>query len=296
MKHLIIACLTLFLVSSCQNSSDRYTQQSPEIDTVKQLIKNYNNQAYDLTLYADTSKTFYNTKGEGMSPKDVIAYHQANDANYSKRGFVDEDQEYEMVKTDDGEVWVNCWLDWKGTLKMNDKEIMIPVHLTYRFLDGKITREVGMWDPTEVVMALQGAWDINEIKNKIDKVVADWNAHNVNNLKSLSVDDLKRSSNGITDINNINEYESFMNTFVTAFPDFTVKVDDYALSGNKIFINWTVMGTHNGDFMGNAPTGKKMTSHGMSVWTLNNKGQFMSEDAYFDNLTLFNQLGISPPK
>lgn len=293
MKNLLITSLCILLFSSCQNN-DRYTQQSTEIDTVKELIKNYNNKTYDITLYADTSKTFYNSKGDGLSPKDVIAYHETNDANYSQRSFMDKDQEYEMVKTDDGEVWVNCWLDWKGTLKVNDKEVVIPIHLTYRFLNGKIVREVGMWDPTEIVLALQGA--SSEHTDKINKVVEGWNAHDISNLKSLSVENLKRSSNGTVEVNNINEYEGFMNTFVTAFPDFTVQVDDYAVSGNKIYINWTVTGTHKGEFMGNAPTGKKMKSHGFSVWTLNKDGQFLSEDAYFDNLTLYNQLGIAPPK
>ena len=31
----------------------------------------------------------------------------------------------------------------------------MPVHLTYRFVDGKIVREYGYWDPTEVLLSLQ---------------------------------------------------------------------------------------------------------------------------------------------
>ena len=60
-----------------------------------------------------------------------------------------------MVLTDDGETWVNCWLEWNGTLAANNKEIDIPIHLTYQFVDGKIVREYGYWDASEIVMELQ---------------------------------------------------------------------------------------------------------------------------------------------
>ncbi|MGB5822320.1 MAG: nuclear transport factor 2 family protein [Saonia sp.] len=156
MKKVIYLCLaTVFFIACQPKGPERYTQNSPEIDTVKKLIANYNAKSFDISIYVDTSKTFYNTKKNGLSPTETMDYHKQNDANYSSRGFIAEDQEYEMVLTDDGETWVNCWLDWKGTLAGNDQEVEIPVHLTYQFIDGKIVREVGMWDPTEVVMALQ---------------------------------------------------------------------------------------------------------------------------------------------
>lgn len=155
MKKLILFGLVAILISACQEQKQRYTQKSEEIETVKILINNYNNKTYDTSIYADTSKTFYNTKDKSLSPSETIAYHQANDANYSSRGFLDKDQEYEMVVTDDGETWVNCWLDWKGTLAANNKEVDIPIHLTYRFVEGKIVREVGFWDGSEIALILQ---------------------------------------------------------------------------------------------------------------------------------------------
>ncbi len=155
MKKLILLGLVAILFAACQEQKQRYTQKSTEIETVKTLIKNYNDKTYDVSIYADTSKTFYNSKDKSLSPSETIAYHQANDSIYSSRGFLAEDQEYEMVETDDGETWVNCWLDWKGTLTANNKEVDIPIHLTYRFVEGKIVREVGMWDGSEIALVLQ---------------------------------------------------------------------------------------------------------------------------------------------
>jgi len=155
MKRIILIGFAIVLFIACQKQEQRYTQNSPEIETVKKLIDNYNNKTYDTSIYADSSKTYYNTKNSPILSKDIFDYHKQNDANYASRKFLAEDQEYEMVLTDDGETWVNCWLDWRATMAGNGKEINIPIHLTYRFIDGKIVREVGMWDPTEVVLNLQ---------------------------------------------------------------------------------------------------------------------------------------------
>ncbi|MDY7395098.1 nuclear transport factor 2 family protein [Aureibaculum sp. 2210JD6-5] len=156
MKKLILLGFAIILFTACGKPEQRYTQQSPEIETVKTLINNYNTKNYDTSIYADTSQTFYNSNSKkGLSPDETIKYHKQNDENYSSRGFSDKDPEYEMVVTDEGNTWVNCWLGWKGTLAGNDKEIEIPIHLTYQFIDGKIVREHGYWDPTEVVLNLQ---------------------------------------------------------------------------------------------------------------------------------------------
>lgn len=152
MKKLILLGLTIVLFSAC--SKQRYSQDTPEIEIVKSLIENYNTKSYDLSMYADTSKTYFNTNTPILS-SEVLKYHEQNDINYKERGFLKENQEYEMVVTDDGETWVNSWLDWKGTLAANNKEVTIPIHLTYQFIDGKIVREHGYWDPTEIVLALQ---------------------------------------------------------------------------------------------------------------------------------------------
>lgn len=169
MKNIILLGLAIVLFTACEKQDKRYTQQSPEIETVKKAIKSYNDKTYDMSVFADTSKTFFNSnsKDKFMSNEETVAYHKANDENYSNRGFTNNEPEYEMVVTDDGEIWVNSWLEWKATLAANEKEITIPIHLTYQFVDGKIVRQVGYWDPTEVVMNLQ---EIEASKNMTDSL------------------------------------------------------------------------------------------------------------------------------
>lgn len=155
MKQLFLLGLAMVLFTACDQKDTRYTQQSPEIDIVKKAIADYNAKQYDMSIYADTSKTYFNTKNNPMGVDEVVAFHRGNDANYSSRKFLEEDQEYEMVVTDEGTTWVNAWLDWQGTLRESGKVIDMPVHLTYRFVDGQIVTTYGYWDPTEIVLELQ---------------------------------------------------------------------------------------------------------------------------------------------
>jgi len=223
-------------------------------------------------------------------------------SNFSSYGFQDKDSFIEMVLDSEDETWVYYWANWHGTLKANGQEIDVPVHLASQYVDGKVVELHDYYDSAPITVALAEIEKANNmpveekvIMEAIDKVVKGWNDHDITNLKSLSIFNIKRITNGTTEINNIDEYEGFMKTFVTAFPDFKVSSDKVDFKDNKIYINWTVTGTHNGDFMGNAPTGKKIKTHGFSVWTMDSNGKFISEDAYYDNLVLFNQLGITPP-
>jgi len=303
MKKLILLGLATVLFAACQEKAAiRYTQQSLEIETVKSLIKNYNNKIYEASVYADTSKTYFNTKDNPMPSSEALDYHKANDTNYSSRGFLPEDQEYEMVVTDDGETWVNCWLDWKGTLAANNKEIAFPVHLTYQFIDGKIVREVGLWDPTEVVLALQEieannnrSADAKAIQTAIDNITKAWNTNDKDLMYANMIGNIIRTANGATIARKHSDYGDFMDIYHSAFPDFKVTLDHIKIDGNTAYLNWTCTGTNKGEFLGNPPTNKQIETHGFSIWKFDTEGKATRQDAFYDNLAVYQQLGYSMP-
>lgn len=302
LKNSILLGFAIILFTSC-NNKQRYTQQSPEIETVKALIKNYNDKTYDTSMFADTSKTYYNTIDKPMSPSEMVAYHKANDANYSSRGFTDNDPEYEMTVTDKGETWVNLWPNWEGTLAGNGKKVTIPIHLTYRFVNGKIVREVGMWDATPMVLNLQEIEaeknmpsDEKAIHNTIDQVLLAWNKNDKAAFNSVTVKNFIRNADGKRLASNQDDYGNIMDLYHTGFPDFKVRLDNTDIHGNTVYINWTVTGTNTGKFMDNPPTNKKIDIPGFSVWTFNSDGMAVKEDAFSDNLALYQQLGLPVPK
>lgn len=157
MKKIIIIVLLIASFSSCKNEV-RYTQNSPEIETYKKAIKDYEmaNWASFATHYADTAKIAYNTNEKNaMTLAQAISQNNEDIATLSSYNYIAEESEYEMVVTDQGETWVNFWGLWQGRLKANDQLYEIPVHLTAQFIDGKIVKEFGYWDNSSIAIELQ---------------------------------------------------------------------------------------------------------------------------------------------
>ncbi|PQB04900.1 nuclear transport factor 2 family protein [Aureitalea marina] len=157
MRKLIILGLVLVGAISCKEAEIRYTQDSPEINEVKGLVADYVAGNWDTfqARYSDTAKLYHNTWDEPISPGQRLGDTQALLSNFNDYSFVEDRSEYEMVITDKGETWVNFWGVWKGTMIANAKEIIIPVHITARFVDGKIVSEYGYWDNSQMMMAMQ---------------------------------------------------------------------------------------------------------------------------------------------
>lgn len=172
MKNIFLVSLAIVLFTAC-NQKQRYTQNSPEIDSFKSVIKSYNDQDWDAMTahYADTAKTFNNSSDIGLSLVEMVDYHKESLANLSNRGFLVKDQEYEMVLTDKGTTWVNFWGDWEGTLKANGKKIKIPIHLTGQFKDGKIVRTSGNWDNSQMLLALQEIEAMNNLPPEENRAI-----------------------------------------------------------------------------------------------------------------------------
>lgn len=163
MKNLFFVGLFIVLFVSCVNQ-ERYTQNSPEIETVKSIIKDYDSKNYDnlISHFADTASIAINNIKPFNASK-LPEYHGQSDGLYSSRAFLTDDLEFEMVVTDDGKTWVNFWGTWKGTLASSGKDYTIPIHLTYQFIDGKVVKQFAYWDATEITLAIQNSGENKNI-------------------------------------------------------------------------------------------------------------------------------------
>jgi len=79
----------------------------------------------------------------------------------------------------------------------------------------------------------------------------------------------------------------------TGFPDIHFAVEDVVAEGDKVVSRWTLTGTHEGEFRGIAPTGRRVTVAGMSFDLLRD-GQIVSGFDSWDALGLHRQLGTMP--
>lgn len=155
MKTLITISLAGLLLFACKQPVERWTNKSPEIDVVKALIADYEAGNWDAWVghYADTAKMYHNTTEPGTVAETLEGFKNSLEStpNY---GFSDKNIYYEMIIDDKDEKWVNFWGTWEGTFEALEKDLTIPVHLTLKFVDGKIVEEHAFYNMAEFAMAL----------------------------------------------------------------------------------------------------------------------------------------------
>ena len=88
-------------------------------------------------------------------------------------------------------------------------------------------------------------------------------------------------------------YKEFITSYVAAFPDGKITVDDQIAEGDKVATRWTARGTHDGDLMDIAPTGKQVEISGLTISRLAN-GKVVEGYVNWDTFGMMQQLGVVP--
>jgi len=81
--------------------------------------------------------------------------------------------------------------------------------------------------------------------------------------------------------------------FATAFPDGRIDLRQIHTAGDTAIVEFTGSGTHSGDLMGIAPTGRRISIPVITVLTVRG-GRIVSEREYMDMAHLMRQLGVMP--
>ena len=79
----------------------------------------------------------------------------------------------------------------------------------------------------------------------------------------------------------------------TAFPDVHFTLEDMVAEGNKVVARWTFRGTHDGDFMGVPPAGKRATVMGIAIYRIADD-KIAEAWVAWDTGGLMRQLGAAP--
>ena len=77
---------------------------------------------------------------------------------------------------------------------------------------------------------------------------------------------------------------------ISAFPNWYEAVEDIIAEGDKVWVLLTYTGTHRGEFMGLAPTGKKITSKAVDIYRVVD-GKLAEYWNVTDNVNIFRQVG-----
>ena len=78
-----------------------------------------------------------------------------------------------------------------------------------------------------------------------------------------------------------------------AFPNARVTVEDQVAEGDKVVSRWTATGTHTGELMGLAPTGRSIEISGITINRFS-RGKIAEDWYQSDDLGMMQQLGVIP--
>jgi predicted ester cyclase len=90
------------------------------------------------------------------------------------------------------------------------------------------------------------------------------------------------------------EFKAFAKSLLAAFPDIHFVLESPMAEGDKVATRWRAEMTHKGDYMGIAPTGRKISISGMSMARIQN-GKFVETWDSWDQLGFLTQLGLVTP-
>ena len=86
---------------------------------------------------------------------------------------------------------------------------------------------------------------------------------------------------------------AYVTMYRTAFPDTHIELGEMIAEGDLVAAPWTATGTHNGELMGIAPTGKSITVTGIGIDRVSG-GKIVESWGNYDALGMLAQVGAIP--
>ena len=118
-----------------------------------------------------------------------------------------------------------------------------------------------------------------------------WNQGRAEAIDELLADHAAVHGLGATDLHGSAEFKPFYSAYRNAFPDLTIQIDDIVAEGDVVAARWSGIGTHRGDGLGFAATGRRVHFNGMTFIRVEG-GKMVEGWNSFDQLGMLQQLGV----
>ena len=92
------------------------------------------------------------------------------------------------------------------------------------------------------------------------------------------------------EIRGLEDLKQFVSSWLSAFPDARLTIEEQVAEGDRVATRWTLVGTHHGDFRGIPATGKHVKMSAMYLYRMAN-GKVVEIRAMVDSRSLLLQLG-----
>ncbi len=122
-----------------------------------------------------------------------------------------------------------------------------------------------------------------------------WDKGNVDLIDELFTTDFVRHGPPAVEgeVRGPEGFKGLVSTYHAGLPDFRVTIDDMIAEGDRVVSRWMVRGTHQGELMGNAPTGNQVTFTGYLFDRI--AGSKIEEEwVDYDTLHVMQEIGAVP--
>jgi len=109
---------------------------------------------------------------------------------------------------------------------------------------------------------------VEENKALVRRLLETWNTGNMELIDELLISDYVDNDALPSQTQGLEGYKQIGAYLLSVFPDMKMTIDDLIAEGDKVVIRSTFSGTHKGEFMGIAPTGKKITTTAINIYRI----------------------------
>jgi len=161
---------------------------------------------------------------------------------------------------------------------------------TLRFAQGRIAETWNHWDALSWMRRV-GASAAALIHRCVEEV---FNQKRYDVVDEIFAENAVFSATLIPEVRGCAAIKKLVPTIHVAFPDIRYSlVGEPLVNGDRCAYRWTATGTHRGEFVGIAPTGKVVTHGGTGTYRVRD-GKIVELLADWDALDLMRQMGAAP--
>jgi steroid delta-isomerase-like uncharacterized protein len=123
----------------------------------------------------------------------------------------------------------------------------------------------------------------------VQRLIDAYNQRSLDEFDELLADDVVLLRDG-EKAHGREEFKSVLGRLQRAFPDIQYRVDDVILGDKRIVLRWEARGTHRGEYLGQAATGRPMSYTGVTVYERRPDGKVTRIFVAADLLSLLRRL------
>ena len=134
----------------------------------------------------------------------------------------------------------------------------------------------------------------NDIGAMMEAVREMWNTGDTSKAAPYYLPSALRSApNQAKALTGVAEIAEYVRQMRLAFPDARLTFNEVVAGNDCQVVLWTFTGTQQGDYLGIPVSGKAVSITGVT-WVRLKDGMILSEEVFFDNLTVLQALGALP--